>query len=339
MNTLIVDGDNLLTIGFYGCKDYHYKDQHIGGIYHFLNTLRKMIDGHSLDKIVVFWDGQNGPQTRRTIYPSYKKDSKSRLRSEEELTSYQFQRNRIKQYLEELYVRQGEYEFCESDDSISYYSKISLKENKIIYSSDGDLTQLIKSDTKLYHPIHHILYDNNDMYLFHKEYILIENVKIVKMVCGDPSDNILGIKGLGLKTLIKLFPEIKTKPITLSSFFEKSNLLLEENQKNKTLLNIVNGVTKESNLGFDFFKINQDIIDLTNPLLTDHAKEDILELYENNLDTEGRSYKNTIKLMMEDGIFQVLPKNDDGWLNFLNPFLKLTRKEKNKRLITIKPNE
>ena len=57
------------------------------------------------------------------------------------------------------------------------------------------------------------------------------------------------------------------------------------------------------------------------------------------LDPEGRAYKNTMKMMMEDGIFTVLPKSDDAWIKFLNPFLRLTRKEKNKRVIKIKTNE
>ena len=59
-NVLLVDGDNLLTIGFFGLKNHFYKGEHIGGIYHFINTLRRTIEIHHLDKIVVFWDGQDG---------------------------------------------------------------------------------------------------------------------------------------------------------------------------------------------------------------------------------------------------------------------------------------
>jgi hypothetical protein len=33
-------------------------------------------------------------------------------------------------------------------------------------------------------------------------------------------------------------------------------------------------------------------------------------------------------MMMQDGFFKFLPKGDDAWVNFLKPFLKLTRKEK-----------
>ena len=32
-------------------------------------------------------------------------------------------------------------------------------------------------------------------------------------------------------------------------------------------------------------------------------------------------------MMTEDGIHLLLPKSDDAWNKFLNPFLRLTRKE------------
>ena len=67
MSVLLVDGDNLLTIGFYGLKNYFYKGNHIGGIYHFLNTLRRSFETYHLDKIVVFWDGEDGARSRKLL--------------------------------------------------------------------------------------------------------------------------------------------------------------------------------------------------------------------------------------------------------------------------------
>ena len=54
MSVLLVDGDNLLTIGFHGLKNHFYKGQHIGAIYHFINTLRRSFETYNLDKIVVW---------------------------------------------------------------------------------------------------------------------------------------------------------------------------------------------------------------------------------------------------------------------------------------------
>jgi 5'-3' exonuclease len=339
MSVLLVDGDNLLTIGFYGVKNYFHKGTHFGGIYHFINTLRRSFENYHLEKIVVFWDGHESSLSRKKIYSHYKENRRIRVKTDEELNSYNYQRNRVKQYLEELYVRQGEYEYCETDDCIAFYTQNSPNENKIIYSSDGDLNQLISNSTKIYNPSHQKLYSENDIIIYNYEEILIENVKLAKMLCGDASDDIAGIKGLGIKKLISFFPELKTKKLTIEDIRQQSHLLFEGNKYNKTIVNLLTGVTKYGVFGDEFFDINSQIVSLDNPFLTDEAKENILTLINEKLDPEGRSYKNTMKMMMEDGMFTVLPKTDDAWINFLNPFLRLARKEKNKKIIKIREND
>lgn len=336
MPTLLVDGDNLLTIGFYGVKNYFYKGQHIGGIFHFLNTLRLSFENHHLDKIVVFWDGEEGSQSRKTIYHHYKENRKDKFKSEIEKGSFDYQRQRVKQYLEEVYVRQGEYKYCESDDNIAYYVQNSPNEKKIIYSSDGDLTQLVSKDTQLYNPSHKKLYKPKDTFVYDHEELLIENIKLAKMLCGDPSDNIAGIRNLGVKRLLTLFPEIVTQPLTVEYVRNKANFLFEQDKEDKLVQNLLTGVTKYGVFGDEFYQVNNMIVSLETPILTDEAKENIQMLINENLDSEGRSYKNTMKMMMEDGIFNVLPKSDDAWIKFLNPFLRLTRKEKNKRYLNFR---
>jgi DNA polymerase-1 len=339
MSVLLVDGDNLLTIGFYGVKNMFYKGTHIGGIYHFLNTLRRAFETYHLDKIVVFWDGLDGSATRRKIYVHYKENRRQRVRSEEELNSYQYQRERIKQYLEELYVRQGEFEYCETDDCIAYYTQNSPNENKIVYSSDGDLTQLVSENTQIFNPSHQKLYKQNDSIVYDHEEILIENVKLVKMLCGDSSDNIAGIKGMGVKRFLSLFPELKTEHLSVEQIKDKTNEMFLQDKHNKLLTNLLTGVTKHGVFGEEFFDLNSRIVSLDSPFLTDEAKESVDLLINEKLDQEGRSYKNAMKMMTEDGLFNVLPKSDDAWIKFINPFLRLTRKEKNKRTIKIKNNE
>jgi len=331
MSVLLVDGDNLLTIGFYGVKNAFHKGAHIGGIYHFLNTLRKSFETYHLDKIVVFWDGLEGSQTRKKIYIHYKENRRQRIRSEEELNSYNYQRDRVKQYLEELFVRQGEYEYCETDDNIAYYTQNSPDENKIIYSSDGDLTQLVSETTQIYNPSHGKLYKKNDTILYNHEEILIENVKLVKMMCGDSSDNIAGIRGMGIKRFLSVFPELKTQQISVELVKNKCEEIFQQDKHNKLIANLLTGVTKHGVLGEEFFDINNRIVSLEEPFLTDEAKENINLLINENLDQEGRSYKNAMRMMRDDGIFNLLSKSDDSWIKFINPFLRLTTKEKNKK--------
>ena len=331
--TLLVDGDNLLTIGFYGLKNHFYKGVHIGAIFHFLNTLRRTFELYHLDKIVVFWDGDDSGSQRRAIYPFYKGDRKGKSKTDEEIANYDYQRNRVKQYLEEIYARQGEYKNCETDDTVAFYTQNSPNEKKIIFSSDGDLTQLVSANVQLYNPAHHKLYNPKDTIEFEHETVLIENVGVIKMICGDKSDSITGIKGMGITTFKKLFPEVVSQKLTIDYVRQKSRYLMEQENDTKVLQNLLNGETKFGVLGEDFFEINHKIIDLSVPFLTDEARDGVISLINDDLDTEGRSYKNTMKMMMEDGIFTALPKSDDAWLKFLTPFLKLTRKEKNKHLI------
>jgi 5'-3' exonuclease len=338
MSVLLVDGDNLLTIGFFGLKNHFHKGNHIGAQYHFINTLRRLIDVHRLDKVVVFWDGEEGSSSRKKFYSHYKENRKSRIRTEEEMGAYSSQRNRVKQYLEELFIRQGEYDFCESDDSIAYYTQKS-NENTLIYSSDGDLTQLVSERTQLLNPSHNRIYNLNDMFVYDHEEILIQNIKLVKIMCGDPSDNIAGIKNLGVRRLITLVPEIKTQPLTLENLKDKFNILFEQDRHNNLIKNLMTGVTKHGVLGEEFYNVNKRIVSLDEPFLTEESITSINSLMTDVMDPEGRSYKNAMKMMMEDGINLLLPKSDDAWINFLNPFLRLTRKEKNKKLIKIKNND
>lgn len=335
-NTLLVDGDNLLTIGFYGLKNHFYKGQHIGGLYHFIDTLRRSFENYQLDKIVVFWDGKDGSLSRKKIYSLYKENRKTRIRTEEEIHSYQRQRSRIKQYLEEIYVRQGEFEYCESDDCIAYYTQNSPNEKKIIYSSDRDLAQLVNDNVSIYNPSHRKVYKKNDIIEYDHENILIENVKLVKILCGDPSDNIHGIKNMGIKRLLSLFPEMQSRQLTLEEVREQGNVIFEADKHNKLVANFLTGVTKLGVFGDEFFDINNRMVCLDEPILTEEAKEGINSLISDRLDSDGRSYKNTMKMMMEDGFFTLLPKGDDAWIKFFNPFLRLTRKEKNKQIIKFK---
>ena len=327
--TLLVDGNNLLKIGFYGVKEYYHKGEHIGGIYHFLNTLRRFIEEQNFDKVVVFWDGDSNSSARKLIYPKYK-ENRTSTETDQKKESFYKQKERIKQYLEEMFVRQIEVENNESDDLIAYYCHISEDEQKTIFSSDRDLTQLISQKVSVYSPQQKRTYKMGDMIKNKDLEFPHYNIKTTKIVCGDTSDNIDGIRLMGEKTLVKLFPEILENPITFSDILSKAEQLLKEDKENTALKNLLTGKTKDGIYGEEFFVINQKIIDLSEPLITDEGKTIVEEYYKETLDPDGRGYKNLIKMMMDDGIFKYLPKTDDAWVEFLRPIMKLTRKEKKK---------
>ena len=327
--TLLVDGNNLLKIGFHGVKDYFNGTEHVGGIWYFLNTLRRFIEDENFNKVVVFWDGETSTSQRRLIYPKYKLNRKGVTEDFKE-QSFNKQKQRVKEYLEEMFVRQVEFENSEADDLIAYYCKISKDEDKTIFSGDRDLTQLISEDVTIYSPNTKKYYKNGDKIKLHEIEIPHYNVKTFKIISGDKSDNIDGIYYLGEKTIVKLFPELLEREVSFTDILTRGEELLKEQKDNTALKNLLTGKTKEGIFGDEFFEINKKIVDLSEPLISEEGKELVHSYYSESLDPDGRGYKNLIRMMMDDGLFKYLPKGDDQWVYFLKPFLKLTRKEKTK---------
>ena len=326
IKTLLVDGDNLFKIGFHGVKELYNGGDHLGGIYHFINILRKFLEEHNHDKVVVFWDGDSNSSIRKSIYPQYKANRRQDM-NEYKYESYLQQKARVKQYLEEIFVRQVEMINNEADDLIAYYTKISKDEQIIIFSADKDLTQLISERVTIYSPTSKQYFKNGDKITINKVDIPHTNVLLTKILTGDKSDNIDGIELLGEKTLVKLFPELLEKSCTIEEILDiaRNN---QQKKKPKALENILTGRTKFGILGEQFYQTNKKIVDLHNPLITDDGKELVEQIHTDTIDPTDRGYKNLMRMMMEDGLFKYLPKNDEAWVNFLRPFMKLTRKEK-----------
>lgn len=328
VKTLLVDGNNLLKIGFHGAKDLFNDGSHVGGVYHFINTLRKFLEEHNHDKVVVFWDGDSNSSERKKLYPQYKENRRLGM-NEFKYESFLAQKNRVKQYIEEVFVRQVEIHDNEADDLIAHYCKIAINENIIIFSADKDLTQLINERVTIYSPVSKMYFKNGDKISINKVDIPHQNVLVCKVFTGDKSDNIEGIEGLGEKTLVKYFPQLQEKTCTIQEILDDAR----NNQQTKlpkSLSNILTGRTKSGILGEEFYITNKKIVDLLEPLITEEGKELVEQIYKDTIDPTDRGYKNLMKMMVADGMFKFLPKNDEAWVNFLRPFMKLTRKEKRK---------
>ena len=219
-------------------------------------------------------------------------------------------------------------EVTEGDDYIAYYVKNKRPEERIvIMSTDHDLTQLI-SDTVC-------IYDKKINKFISKENIKkirgipSENVVLEKIFCGDTSDNIKNIDGVSQNRLYELIPEIKERPITIDEVIERAKTMVTEriNNKKKPLKwqeNIVNGVSRGDYDG-NFYEINKRIIDLSEPLISDEAKDELNNMMYNVQDPEGRSFKNLYKYIVEDDITEL--RNENKFAGFFEPFKSLADKE------------
>jgi 5'-3' exonuclease len=326
IRTLLVDGNNLFKIGFHGVKDVFNNGDHVGGVYHFVNILRKFLEEHNHDKVVVFWDGDSNSSVRKGLYPEYKANRRQDM-NEYKYESYLYQQSRVKQYLEEIFVRQVEMVNNEADDLIAYYCSIAKDEKIIIFSADKDLTQLISENVTIYSPNLKQYFKFGDKITINKVEFPHYNVLLAKIMTGDSGDNIFGIEGMGEKTLVKYFPQVQEKPCTIEELLDYARNIPQK-KPIKVINNVLTGKSKSTIFGEEFYRINKTIIDLKTPLITDDGKELVEQILTDTIDPTDRGYKNLMRMMMEDGLFKYLPKNDEAWVNFLKPFMKLTRKEK-----------
>lgn len=326
VKTLVIDGDNLFKIGFHGVKDFYHEGKHIGGIFHFVNVLQRFLSDYNYDKIVVFWDGNNNSSQRKQIFSQYKENRRMTM-NEEKKESYYYQKNRVKEYLEEMFVRQVDVDNHECDDLVAYYCQIS-EEQITILSSDKDLTQLITDKVHIYSPISKEWITNKHKIKLGSIEVPIGNVKLVKILLGDKSDNIEGIQSLGEKKLIKYFPDVLDNLLTINDILTRALDIVDNGKRPKIIENLLSGKTKTGEYGKEYFDIREKIVCLSNPLITEDAKDYVKNYYSEELDPEGRGYKNLMKMMINDGFFKYLPKHDNTWVEFIQPILKLTRKEK-----------
>lgn len=359
--TLLVDGNNLMKIASVD-KRMNSKGEEYGIIFQFLLQMSKLLSRKDYNFVYVMFDGEKSGQLRYQYYQDYKanrdknyelSDSKSEydkqidayvkkvleysknkhkketVRGETEEECFERQRELLSACLEELFVRQVRCDEVEGDDLIAYYVKNKKPNERIvIVSGDRDLTQLINDEVCIYIPSlkKYITPQNHIQELGYTH----ENVLIKKILCGDTSDNIKGIKGMGETTFFNLFPDAKTKKYTLDDIFVETQKLIENRakEKKKPLLvteNILNRVTIGSQ-GKDIYEINNKIINLNEPLLTKEAIEELDNIMYAPLDPEGRDLKNLYNIIIENEMNDMLDEKKFG--NIFSAFYKLIEIEK-----------
>ena len=333
--TLLVDGNNLLKRSFYGAKDVYTKSfGHLGGLYQFMTTIRMLIKKHMSNKIIIFWDGEGGGVFRHRIDHTYKANRKKEWNKKIEMTAFELrrekakeesilkQRKRIQAYAEELFLRQIEVDDIEADDLIAAYClQYNNKEELFIYSNDRDFAQLLDLNIT-------IIFPNIDQPVTKVNYIMYfnhhySNALIIKIICGDSADNIDGISGVGEKTLLKYFPELKFKHLTVREICKRGDEINQERilNKKKPLKSLNNLISSE---GVERLKTNFQLVNLREPILTDEAVEELKQL-ELPLSPEDRGSTNLLKMMNEDQFLSIYASN---FVQYVEPFYTVIMHEK-----------
>lgn len=355
--TLLIDGTNLLRICFADTK-VNANGEHIGGIFQFLLQLRMLLLKKDWDYVYVFFDDEDSGILRYHLYDGYKANRDKHYLEHDNMSEYQKEYNKVlknmqnsifskknketdiveenfcrereilMKYFNELFIRWMIDEETEGDDLIAYYVLNKKNEEKIvIVSSDEDLTQLLSNDVYIYNPR---LKKNISNLNFKKEYgYPYSNVLIKKIICGDKSDNIGNILGVSEKTLFNMMPEIKERDVALDEIIARAKNLNDERIKCKKkplkyCENIINGISNKNYNG-NIYEINEKLINLKKPLLTDKAKDELESMMYAVQDPTDRSFKNLYQYIIEDEITEL--KDSNKFSNFFAPFKKLSEKE------------
>ena len=358
IHSVLVDGNNLLKISLVNHR-INEQGKDCGAVITFLHMLGGILNKKDFNYCIVCWDGEQSGVLRYSYYKDYKanrdknyeahvndtdydkklnafakyvmshsKNKKSEINGEDSDESFKRQKEIIVQILEEICVRQYEFEMVEGDDIISHYVHNKMDNEKVvIVSSDKDLTQLISDTVIVYNPINKEFINKSNC--VEKIGIRSDNVVLEKIICGDVSDNIKGVKGVGEKTLTTLFPQLLTEKLNLSDVMKLSKELLDRRKEEKkkplkSLENIINGVT-DGIQGEKLYEINEKIIDLSQPLLTEYAKKELESTLYTPLDTSDRSIKNVYKIISEYKINDLMDENKFG--DVFAPYSRIIKME------------
>ena len=268
---LIVDGLNTFIRAFAVNPSVNDDGVHIGGVVGFLRSVRYTCDILKPSRSIIVFDGKGGSKRRRKLYPEYKANRKVKRRfnrnikwgsaPQDEEESMKQQMGRLINYLEQLPLTLVSIDGIEADDTMAYISQQLLPESDcILMSTDKDFLQLVDDRVKVWSPTKKKLYTKD---VIQEEFgIPSRNILTYRILDGDKSDNISGIKGAGLKTIIKHIPQItEDKDFTAKDLLQ---FVTNSDSKIKVLENIKNS----SNL----LKRNYLLMQLQNVDIPNHTK-------------------------------------------------------------------
>lgn len=271
--------------------------QPIGGYKGFLGILQKLAREMNPDEIVIAWDGAGGSARRKTVNKNYKAGRKPirlnrgvrNMTEDEEMKNKVWQQYRLIEMLNCTPAIQLMLDGTEADDIIAYVTQSARYDGwqKIIISSDRDFFQLCDEETVLYRPIQKT-YVNKPRLI--EEYgIHPTNFALARAVAGDKSDNLPGVKGVGLATLAKRMPFFANEEsVTLTQ-------LVDFCENNNTGLKKLEAIAEAKDLVAENYKIMQ----LYAPSISIDGKNKIKYIFENYEPLFNKT--EIIKRMNEDG--------------------------------------
>jgi DNA polymerase-1 len=285
---------------------------HIGGLVGFLRSLGYVTRIFDPTRVIIVWDGKGGSANRKNIDPNYKAQrATSRIthwglydNKEEETEALIGQLFRTQDYLECLPLQQIVIEKLEADDIIAYLAKRASNAGKkvTIVSSDKDFYQLIDNNIEVYAPVKKKTFTLNNI----KEEIgvLPQNYNIVKALLGDNSDNIPGVKGLGIKTILSEWKSFTyDKNASLQDIYDHCETQLDQEKPKKIFAKILHNWNR--------VMTNFELMNLHNSTLDEKEVKYVEDIFKSDIPNLQTGV--FLSLLDQDKI-EGITKNTEGWL-------------------------
>jgi DNA polymerase I len=216
---LIIDGLNTFIRCWTSIPTMNDDGDHVGGVVGVLKSIGYAIRMVQPTRCIVVFDGKGGSQTRKKQFEGYKAQREGNqlrvnrayagmMNDEDEKESMKRQFVWLNEILNYLPVTTMIYDGVEADDVMAYVTTHLLKEDEqaVVMSTDKDFLQLVDDKTIVWSPTKKKIYNKK---VVKEEYgIESQNILLYRILDGDSSDNIPGVYGCGIKTLIKRIPEI-----------------------------------------------------------------------------------------------------------------------------------
>jgi DNA polymerase-1 len=229
MRVLIVDGNNIGAIAWYGCCKKGRKPNAAQIVARFKQHLGKFRTDYLADTVYVCWDGSVDDE-RRQLLPTYKM-------REDKPDGYYELMAQVRKLVEntDLYISVYSPD-KEADDFIGLIARYfdSPRNTVIIVSSDKDMFQLITDNVVVVRPNEPPEKRLLDKTVFKQKFGFDPSL-FVDYYCmvGDSSDKIPGAKGIGKKTaaeLVQKFGKIENIYASLDKVGDKTKQKLIESK-------------------------------------------------------------------------------------------------------------
>ena len=210
---------------------------------------------------------------------------------------------RLIQYLNCLPITTLSIDNVEADDIMAYIANeiYTKDENRAtIVSTDRDFLQLVNNRISVWSPIKKKLYTPSVM---REEFgISSNNYLLYRTFIGDKSDNIPGLKGVGLKSLLKHFPIItQNEDISVDQIVEFAKSV---DKKYKVHENVISNK--------NLLQLNYQLMQLKEVDINGNAKMLALNMVKGDINKMNTfEFK---KMFMADKMYTVI-KDLDSWLN------------------------